>query len=983
LHYYAAEMALPSRFSRLLPAFASLLLFAAPMAQAQTDPLPPPTTIDREDPWIYRGTDIPRDDQWLFGQLPNGLRYAVRSNGVPPGQASIRISIGTGVLNEEEGERGYAHLIEHLSFRESKYLGNAEAIPTWQRLGARLGDETNAQTTPTQTVYMLDLPNANRTNIEETVKLLSGMIREPALSTANITDEVPIVLSEMRDGGGAAKRVSDTITDLFYRGQRLGNRTSEGVTDDLKAATSEGLKAFHHRWYRPDNAVVVIVGDGPATQYASLIERYFSDWQVEGELPPQPDFGKPVAPPGVDPANPVGETAVQVEPDLPRALTWGIFRPWVQVTDNLEFNRERMISVVAEQILNQRLKDRGRDGGRYIFAQVQQSDVSRTANVTLVAVGPRDEDWKGALEDARGVIADAMANPPSEEEIASEVAAIDLSLQDGVTQAINRTSPDLADEVIQAVDIRESVASAQTFLDVFRGMRDRFTPEALLEHTRQMFAGTVSRLHYITPAIGEAKSEDLQLALLDPVAGDPSARLAGNSASFDNLPPVGAPAQPTSEEPLGINDIGVVTFANGVKALLRRSENEPGRVTVRVRFGSGMRAFSQADAPYIPLGQMALIVSGFADVGPAELDQLLKGRKLGFGFDIGDGTFQFEAETRAEDLADQLYLFAAKLGMPRWDAEPFDRAKSLLKLDYQSYSTDPMGVIDRDLEFVLSDADKRFAMPTPDQIDATSLEGFRKVWEPLLGQGPVEVMVFGDIDQAAALEALSQTFGALPARTPIPADAGARNVAFPAAQSAPRILFHRGEADQAAAVVAWKLGGGSQGIPEGRQIEVLAEIFSNRLLDAMREKAGASYSPFVISDWPADTDSGGRMTAVAQLSPEAVPGFFEVVDQIAADLIAHGPNQDELQRVTEPYLQFLNRAMYGSRFWMNRVEGATTDPQRLATLGSIVSDYTLVTPERLQELAQRYLSPGGEYRVGVIPEGQQLASMPPDRPATP
>jgi zinc protease len=976
-------MAFLTRFTRLLPAFASVLLLTAPVAHAQTEPLPPPTTIDQADPWIYRGTDIPRDDQWLFGELPNGLRYAVRSNGVPPGQASIRISIGTGVLNEEDGERGFAHLIEHLSFRESKYLGNAEAIPTWQRLGARLGDETNAQTTPTQTVYMLDLPNANRTNIEETVKLLSGMIREPALSTANVADELPIVLSEMRDGGGAAKRISDTMVDLFYRGQRLGDRTSKGVAEDLRAATSEHLKAFHKRWYRPDNAVVVIVGDGPASQYASLIERYFSDWQVEGKLPPEPDFGKPVAPPGVDPANPVGETAVQIEPDLPRALTWGIFRPWVQVTDNLEFNRERMISFVAERILNQRFKDRERDGGRYIFAQAQQSDISRTANVTLVAIGPRDADWKGALQDARGVIADAMANPPSEEEIASEVAAIDLFLQDGVTQSINQTSPELADEVIQAVDIRESVASAQTFLDVFRGMRDRFTPQALLEHTRQMFAGTVSRLHYITPAIGEARSEDLQLALLEPVAADSSARLAANSASFDDLPPIGAPEPASSEEPLGINEISQATFANGVKAMLWRTENEPGRVTVRVRFGSGMRGFSQTDAAYIPLGQIALIASGFGDVGEGELEQLIKGRKLGFGFEIGDGTFQFEAETRSEDLADQLYLFAAKLGMPRWDAQPFDRAKSLLKLDYQRYNTDPMGVIERDLEFVLSDRDKRFGTPAPEQIDATSLEGFRKVWEPLLSQGPIEVIVFGDIDHGAALEALSRTFGALPQRQPIPADALAREITFPATQSAPQILFHRGEADQAAAVVAWKLGGGSEGIPEGRQIEVLAEIFSNRLVDAMREKAGASYSPFVLSNWPSDIESGGRMTAVAQLPPEAVPGFFEVVDEIAADLIANGPGPDELTRVTEPNLQFLNRAVHGSRFWMNRVEGATTDPLRLVTLGSIVSDYTLVTPERIRQLAQRYLAPGAEYRLGVIPEGQQLASAPPKGLATP
>lgn len=963
-----------SRSVRIAAALACALLFTgAPALSQQTDPLPAPTTLDLEDPWIYRGTDIPRDEAWNFGELDNGLRYAVRSNAVPPGQVSIRISLGVGVLHEDEAERGYAHLIEHLSFRESKYLGNAEAIPTWQRLGARLGDETNAQTTPTQTVYMLDLPDANRAKLEETLRLLSGMIREPALSEANLAAELPIVLAEMRDNGGAAKRLGNSLQGLLYKGQRLGERTSEGVADNLRQATSQSLRAFHTRWYRPDNAVIAIAGDGPASQYAALIERYFSDWRADGAMTPEPDFGVPAAPPGVDPENPVGETAVQIEPDLSRGVTWAVLRPWVQVVDNLEFNRERMISIVAERVLNQRLKQLERDGGRFLFANVERSDVSRSANVTYVTVGPRDNDWRGALEDARAVIADALVHPPSEDEIASEVAVIDLIFQDSLKQAINQTSPDLVGEVIQAVDIREAVASPHTFLDVFRGMRDRFTPQAILDHTRAMFTGTVERVHYVTPAIGEADARDLRQALLDPVQPDSSARMAVRSIGFDDLPPLGQPAQPVSEMPLGIHDISQVTFANGVKALLWRTENEPGRVTAKVRFGSGMRGFAQEDALYIPLGEMALVAQGFGDIDEGKLEQLAKGRKIGFGFNVGSGAFEFEAETRAEDLADQLYLFAAKLAAPRWDARPLERAQSVLKLDYQSFNADPLGVLQRDLEYLLSDRDSRFRLPTPAEVDAATPEGLRRVWEPLLKQGPVEVIVFGDIDRDATLEALSRTFGTLPAREEAPPEALARGVAFPA-PGAPETLHHRGEADQAAAVVAWKLGGGARGLSEGRQIEVLADIFSNRLLDALREKAGASYTPFVVSNWPSDVDSGGRMMAIAQVPPETVPDFFQVVDAIAADLAANGPDADELQRVTEPNLQFLNRAIHGHRTWLNWVEGSTSDPVRLFSIGTILTDYTQITPERIRELAGRYLVGQGEYRLSVMPEGQQLAS---------
>ncbi|HSG35592.1 MAG TPA: insulinase family protein [Sphingomonadaceae bacterium] len=967
---------------RIFAVLSGGLLLLAPIAHAQEqqapvyDLLPAPRHLDLADPWIYRGTDIPHDERWLFGELDNGLRYAVARNLAPPGQASIRIRIDAGRLHEEEDEQGFAHLVEHLSFRESKYLRNAEAIPTWQRLGARFGDDTNAQTTATETVYKIDLPDASRTRLEETVRLLSGMIREPALSEENLAAEVPIVLAEFRDNGGSARRVVDQMQSLFYQGQRLGERTSDAIPPILTRASSEQVKAFHRRWYRPENTVVVIAGDGPPETYAALIERYFADWQVPGEPTPQPDFGVPRPSPGND-------VKVAVEPDMPRSATWVYLRPWEEVVDNLEYNRGKMIDFVAEMIVNRRLEAKARESDSFLFANAQREDLARSVDVTFVTVGPKGKDWQKAMRDVRSVIEDAMASPPSEEEIAREIAAIDVIFADQLEQAINRPSPELADEVVGAVDIREAVASPETFLTVFRDMRHRFTPEAVLEHTRETFSSDVVRGFYVTPAIGEADAGQLRLALTEPVAGDPSARMAGAGPSFEDLPPIGIPVQALSEEDLGVAEIKKITFTNGVKALVWRTENEPGRITVRVRFGSGYRGFSEADAPYISLGEYALVSSGFGDVGEAELERLVNGRKLGFQFTIGDGVFQFEGQTRPEDLADQLYLFAAKLSDPAWKPGPVERVRSLLELDYDSHNVDPMSVLERDLYWLVNNRDGRFATPTPEQLRSTTPAGFRAVWEPLLKQGPIEVMVFGDIDHGATLEALSRTFGALGPRDPIPPEVLAKGVSFPAPQPTPEILFHRGEADQAAAVVAWKLGGGSDGLSEARQIEVLADVFSNRLIDALRERAGASYSPYVASDWPVDIDSGGVMLALAQLPPEMVGPYFDMVDAIAADLAANGPSAEELERVIEPNRQFLNRAVYGHLFWMNRVEGATTDPARLASIGSIMADLTRVTPDRIRQLARTYLVPGQEFKLGVLPEGQQFAAGLGDLPERP
>ncbi|HSJ79008.1 MAG TPA: insulinase family protein, partial [Erythrobacter sp.] len=145
----------------LQPVLAQQTTNAPPVAvpAAPVVPAPQALQINGETPWLYRGSDVPVDEKWLFGEMKNGLRYAVRRNGVPPRQVSIRVRVDAGSLHEADGEQGYAHLLEHLLFRESKYLGQAEAISAWQRLGATFGSDANAETSPTHTAYKLDIPN--------------------------------------------------------------------------------------------------------------------------------------------------------------------------------------------------------------------------------------------------------------------------------------------------------------------------------------------------------------------------------------------------------------------------------------------------------------------------------------------------------------------------------------------------------------------------------------------------------------------------------------------------------------------------------------------------------------------------------------------------------------------------------------------------------------------------------------------------------
>lgn len=941
---------------------------AAGIAPVQQDP----QSLQRgEDNWFYEGSDLEQEREWLFGELSNGLRYAVRRNYVPQGQVAFRALVDSGSLYEAEAEQGYAHLLEHLLFRESEYLGPNEAFSRWQAMGAQIGIDANATTSPTQTVYQINLPNAARSDVDETLRLFSGMLEAPVLSDENVRREVPIVLAEKRDGDSAQRRVADRQRGVFYRGQPLGERAPIGTPETLAGATGASLSAFHERWYRPDNTVLVVVGNIDPVDVARMIETHYADWRANGAATPDPAFGDPVLPDealasdGIIP--PLGEAAIMIEPDLSPSLSWAILRPWRPVLDTKEYNRGLMRSFVAQAVLNRRLEARAR-AGAYLYAAVQQDDVYRSADSTFISVGPLEGDWECALAEVRGIIADAIANPPTQEEIDREVSNYQVGYQDYFDKRRLRPSDELADDIVGAIDIRETVTSPGAVLRLFASAVPSFTPENIQQATRELFEGTVGRALLVANRPGMAEDAALALALTREVAADEDARLVAAEVDIDSLPAVGAPGD-AEISPTGIYEIERLDWGNGISALIWPKTNEPGRLTVKVRFGAGRRAFSVDDVPYAALGELALVASGQAGLDNEALDRLNSGRKIGYDFTIEDGRFVFQGETRSEDLADQLYLFAAKFAYPQWDDGPVRRARAAGIQGYRSYATSATGVFERDLEQLLRGGDPRFRSPTADEFEATSDERFAEVWGSILASGPIEVQVFGDFDRAAGIAALNRTFGALPPREELPQ--GTANATVPVSQpsAAPLTVTHRGSDDQAMAVVAWNTSGGIGDYRKARQLEAIATLYSNRLLDALRERLGASYAPQMVSQWPISIDNGGRLLALAQVKPADVPVIYEEIDRISADLAANGPTDAELAKALEPMRRLLRPEQLGSAFYMWQLEDATFDARRFAQMDTVFEDFSQLTKQDVQDLAREYLRPEDAIRIAILPEG--------------
>lgn len=930
---------------------------AAPPTPAATSPVRP--QVDRS-AWLFKGSDIVPDLNWHFGTLPNGLRYAVRKNGVPPGQVSIRVRIDAGSLYETDDEQGYAHFMEHLVFRGSQYVADNEAKRTWQRLGATFGSDTNASTTFTQTVFKLDLPSATPETVDESLKILSGMMEAPTFDDKVVNSERPVVLAEQREAPGPQVRYGDAMRAAIFAGQPFASRSPIGTTKTLNAATAASMRAFHDKWYRPERAVVIISGDIDPVVFEQLVDKNFSSWKGKGPNPADPDFGTPAT------EQPI--TGSLVEPGIPTVVSMAVLRPWKFNADLVIFNQKRLVDLLAVQIINRRLESRARSGGSFIAAGVNLDDVARSVNGTFVTIQPVGNNWELALKDVRAVIADAMANPPSQAELDRELSEYDSAMKNGVDTSRVEAGSAQADNMVSALDIRETVAAPDVSYAILTDARKKgmFTPEAILASTKRIFEGDATRAFVSTPTPDTGAGAKLAAALTADVSKLVTKRTAFAAIDFSKLPALGPPGTVASREMLPEIEMEKVVFSNGVRLLLYPNSGETNRVYVRVRWGRGYNALPSGKRTPVWSGDLALVASGIGDLGQEQIDQLTTGRRLGMDFGIDDDAFVLGAVSSPADYQDQLRLLATKLASPGWDPAPIARVKALLNNNYAGLDASPDGVLSRDLEYFLHDRDPRWGIPPKPVVDSLTPAKFQSFWQPIMASGPIEVQVFGDVKAEEAIAAVAKTLGALKPRSV--ARGAPAAIRFPDHNATPVVRTHSGQENQAVALIAWPTGGGVDGIAESRKLEVLAQVFSDRLFDRLRTESGASYSPSVQSNWPTGASAGGRVMALGQVPPDKTDLFFRLSREIAADLAKNPIGEDELKRVKEPMIQYVLRSSTGNGFWLNLLGGATYDPRRVEAARSIIFDYNTITAAELQAVAAKYLRPDKDWTMEVLPK---------------
>lgn len=950
----------------LRAAFAATLaviaLSAAPVPLEARQPAP---AAQKAAPvWPHEGVDIAPDPAVRYGVLSNGMRYALMRNTQPSGIAAVRFRIDAGSMSESDAQLGIAHFLEHMNFNGSENVPEGEMVKLLQRAGLAFGPDTNAYTSFGETVYMLDLPKTDTATIDTGLMIMRETASRLTLDAAAIDRERGIILSEERARDSPEYRNIKERFSFYLKEQPLVTRWPIGTPETIRTMPRSEFVSFYQGNYRPERALLVIVGDIDVADIESRIKAKFSDWAAVGPADPAPTYGTP--------ARRGAEARHRVEAGLPASVSLTWVSPPDIARDSAARRQQAIVRSIAFSTVNRRLQRIARQADApFISADVSRSVLEKSATLAVLDVDVRPGQWRAGMVAAEQELRRALQFGVTQSEVDREIADMRAGYESAAASAATRDTRRLASGIAGAFDSDEVFAHPSTSLDLFNAATRGLTAAAVTSALKAVFpAGrsTQGPLIYVTGSEVIEGGDAAILAAYRASAGQRVTRPVAQSASvfaYADFGTPGAIAQRTRNEEFGLD---LIRFQNGVLLTLKKTPYEEKRINVSVRLRGGL-AYADAVAPGVPiLAPFVMAEAGLGKMTREEIERATAGKVVGASFGFGEDEFIVSGRTRAEDLDLQMQLLAAQVSDPAFRPDGLARIKASAENFIRQYATAPGRVLDRDSGAYLRRGDSRWAFPTLEQAKALDISDFRRLIEGPLKTRPLEISVVGDFDPDAVIAAVSKTFGALPARSET--SERVRNILFPAPTPQPLQWTHEGRADQAVAYIAWPSIDFADA-RKARAVRLALTILDDRLTEEYREALGATYSPQTEEDLSQTFAGYGYVAAQVETPPGDIARFWTTVDKITAELREGRIDADSIVRARAPVIDRLRTSERTNGYWVAVLQDAQTNPRRFDLMRTRVSDVEAITKEEIIAAARATFVNDKAVRIVVTPKTSQ------------
>ena len=859
---------------------------------------------------------IPVDKNVKIGHLDNGLTYYIRHNAFPEHVASFYIAQKVGSINENDDQRGLAHLLEHLAFNGTEHFKGNSLQDYLQSIGVEYGRNLNAYTSIDKTVYYFtDVPTTRTSAVDSCMLILKDWSNGISLTKEAINDERDVVHNEYRLRMVGQQLMLERNLPKLYQGEKYGYRMPIGLMSVVDGCDPETLRAYYRKWYRPDNQAIIIVGDIDVDHVEAQIKKLFSGIKVPKNA------AKVVPVPVAD-----NDTAIYVI-DKNKEQKFDMINIMMKTDaypDSLKGNMAYLVmgylrSVVGS-MFDARLAEQTREAdcpflqgsagiGSYLISGTKDAfSISGVAKP-----GKVKEAYAAFLREAKRVRDFGFT--------ATEYARAKENFMSGMeTMYENRNKMKNEQFTTQYVDHftdNEPIPSLEDEYKIYQMIVPSFTVEHINDAMKNLISETDTNfvsMVLMKEAEGVSYPTEQELAaIVKQVRGEKLEAYVDNVKQeplMASAPKAGSIKKVVENKVLGFKKL---TLSNGAKVVLKKTDYKDNEIRVAGSANVGYSAF-QNDPVNAANASTVWEVSGLAGFTGNDLQKMLAGKQCGVGLTMSPFRHGIAGTSTPKDLETMMQLLYLSMTNLTKDEKAFENLKNTYATVLSNKSNNPNMVYQDSIQSTLYLGNKLALLPNAEDIQNINYDRVLDMQKQLYGNAKDFTFYFvGNYDEKVLLPLIEQYIASLPNK-----GMKLKNQKIPYAKGEVKNIFTKAmENPQSQAREMWfvKLPAYTQ------KTAVLADI-SARLLEmkylrSIREELSAAYSTGASCGLIFDYDGKLALTinGTAQLNPDkvdaAVPCFFKGMEETIA-----APDANDLQKVKEILLKQAGVDEKTNSYWM-------------------------------------------------------------------
>ena len=929
-----------------------LMVFSTNMAMAQE--MPP----------------IPVDDAVRIGKLDCGLTYYIRHNDYPENRVNFYIAQRVGSIQEEESQRGLAHFLEHMAFNGSEHFnGEGKGIIDYTRsLGVNFGGDLNAYTSIAETVYNInDVPSTRQSAIDSCLLILKDWSTGLLLTDEEIDKERGVIHEEWRLGQSAQMRMLERQLEPLFPGSKFGKRLPIGLMSVVDNFPYNELRDYYHKWYRPDNQALVIVGDVDVDHIEAQIKEMYKGYTLDPNAAqvvrePVPDNDTPIIVVDKDKEQQYSEVSVMFkhETETPEEKV------------NMDYLLIDYIKDIITDMLNTRLRDQAQEPGcPYDNAYCYDSEyiLANTMDAFTIDIMPKEGQTEAATQ-------------------AAIIEAMRAAKYGFTASEYNRARDEYMSRLEKMYNQRDKVSNenygrqyCSNFLD-----GEPIPSIEMLYQIMGMLAPniTVDIINQVLPELITTDGKNLVItnfnqekdgAVYPTVEGLQAAFNAATSANIEpyvdnvkdeplmtKMPKKGKIKKESTNETFGYKEL---ELSNGARVILKKTDYKQDEIRMSAFQRGGQSLYTEKDWANLQLIPMLNSITGLGNFSNSDLDKALAGKQASVYLNIGEYTDQLSGNSTVKDLETMFQLIYLKFTALTKDEKKFNQSMSLMETQLKNKDLMPETAMSDSLQYIMNNRTWRGKPFNVEDLKLVNLDRIVEIAKERTANAANYTFTFvGNFDEAVIRPLIEQYIASLPAKKGVKSN-WVNHTDMPKGET----LCHftkKMESPKDYEIIIWHDDQLPYSLENEVKVDMLAQVLSRVYLQKIREDAGAAYSTDAMGQMGMAGDKPQTMLfAVCPVNPEYEQMALEILNQEMANACTT-IDATALKEAQEQLLKDYSTNSKENWFWLNAIQ------EYLQFGADHVTGYEQVvkaqTPETIAAYARQLYNAGNKIELVMSPE---------------